>query len=60
MERRVPSLPTSEWEARLRSADIPHAPILTVSGLLDHPQDLAQNAAEFGPVVADRYLVSTT
>lgn len=30
--------PTLEWESRLRAADVPHAPVLTVSGFLEHPQ----------------------
>jgi crotonobetainyl-CoA:carnitine CoA-transferase CaiB-like acyl-CoA transferase len=27
-----------EWETRLRAHDVPHAPVLTISGFLDHPQ----------------------
>ncbi|MFA3877809.1 CaiB/BaiF CoA transferase family protein [Streptomyces sp. MMCC 100] len=30
--------PAAEWEKRLTDADVPFAPVLTVSGVLDHPQ----------------------
>ncbi|MFC9735734.1 CaiB/BaiF CoA transferase family protein [Streptomyces roseolus] len=30
--------PTAEWEKRLSDADVPFAPVLTVSGVMNHPQ----------------------
>jgi crotonobetainyl-CoA:carnitine CoA-transferase CaiB-like acyl-CoA transferase len=35
-------LPAAEWEARFEAGDVPHAPVLTVGQVLEHPQALAR------------------
>jgi crotonobetainyl-CoA:carnitine CoA-transferase CaiB-like acyl-CoA transferase len=35
-------LPVAEWEARFEAGDVPHAPVLTVGQVLEHPQALAR------------------
>lgn len=38
LEELLKTLPTTGWEARLRSADVPHAPVWNYAELFAHPQ----------------------